>query len=220
MRQLILDIRPDAPPRFDNFLAGRNAEAVAALRALAGGTASEALIYIWGEAGSGKSHLLRACVAEVLACGQSARYVAPGMPLPDELPALLAVDAAEQLPAGAQVALFNSINRSREGEGRIVVAGDRPPARLPLRPDLATRLGWGLVFGLNGLDEAERTAALQARAAARGLCLADEVLAYMLTHCRRDLPGLLATVDALDEYSLSRKRPVTLPLLREMLRAD
>jgi len=217
MRQLILDIRPDAPPRFDNFLAGRNAEAVAALRALASGATGEALVYVWGEPGSGKSHLLQACVAAVQEQGKSARYVAPGVGLPEALPALLAVDAADVLSPEAQVALFSLINRAREGEGRIVVAGNRAPAQLPLRPDLTTRLGWGLVFALTGLDQAERTAALQARAAARGLQLPSEVMSYLLTHCRRDLPGLLATVDALDEYSLSRKRPVTLPLLREML---
>ena len=217
MRQLILDIRPDAPPRFDNFLAGRNAEAVAALRELASGAASEALIYVWGESGGGKSHLLQACVAAALEQGKSARYVAPGASLPEALPVLLAVDAVDVLSPEAQVALFNLINRAREGEGCIVAAGARAPAQLPLRPDLTTRLGWGLVFALTGLDQAERTAALQARAAARGLQLPSEVMSYLLTHCRRDLPGLLATVDALDEYSLSRKRPVTLPLLREML---
>lgn len=217
MRQLILDIRPDASPDFSNFLLGRNAEAVAALQSLAGGGPGEALIYLWGEAGSGKTHLLQACVATATARGISARYIGPGAELPEELPPLLAVDAAEALSPGAQLALFNLINRAREGEGRLVVAGDRAPAQLPLRPDLTTRLGWGLVFALNGLDQAERTAAVQARAAARGLHLPGEVVSYMLTHCRRDLPGLLATVDALDEYSLSRKRPVTLPLLREML---
>lgn len=217
MRQLILDIRPDAPPNFDNFLPGKNTEALAALARFAAGEGGEALIYVWGEAGCGKSHLLRACVASASASGKPARYIEPGAALPEELLGLVAVDAAEALSPESQVALFNLINRAREGEGRVVVAGNRAPAQLPLRPDLTTRLGWGLVFALNGLDQAERTAALQARAAARGMRLPEEVVNHMLTHCRRDLPGLLATVDALDEYSLSRKRQVTLPLLREML---
>lgn len=215
MRQLILDIRPDAPPCFDNFLPGRNAEAVTALRGLLAG--GEAMIYLWGEPGSGKSHLLQACVQAVQGQGRPAAYIASGAELPEDLPALLAVDAVDALSPEAQVRLFSLINRAREGEGCVVAAGERPPAQLALRADLTTRLGWGLVFGLARLDEAERAAALRARAAARGMGLPDEVANYMLNHCRRDLPGLLATVDALDAYSLSHKRPVTLPLLREML---
>lgn len=215
MRQLILDIRPDAPPCFDNFLPGRNAEAVTALRHWSVG--SEALIYLWGESGSGKSHLLQACVQAAREQGSPALYIGPGTELPEELPALLAVDAVDALSPEAQVSLFSLINRAREGEGRIVAAGELPPAQLPLRIDLTTRLGWGLVFALARLDETERAAALRARATARGMRLPDEVANYMLNHCRRDLPGLLATVDALDAYSLSHKRPVTLPLLREML---
>ena len=212
MRQLILDIRPDAPPQFDNFLPGQNAEAVDALIRFAGGQAAEPLIYLWGETGSGKSHLLRAC-ADAVPGG----VYRPGVPLPESLPPLLAVDDVDALGPEAQVGLFDLINQAREGVGRIVAAGSLPPARLALRRDLTTRLGWGLVFGLRPLTDQERAAALRSRAAARGMHLPDEVAAYLLNHCRRDLPGLLATLDALDLFSLSRKRAVTLPLLREFL---
>jgi DnaA family protein len=40
---------------------------------------------------------------------------------------------------------------------------------------------------------------------------------FLLTRAQRDLPTLLATVDALDRYSLETKRPVTVPLVRELL---
>ena len=51
----------------------------------------------------------------------------------------------------------------------------------------------------------------------RGLRLADEVVDFLLRHGRRDLASLLAVLDALDRASLERKRPVTVPLLKEML---
>jgi DnaA family protein len=57
-------------------------------------------------------------------------------------------------------------------------------------------------------------------AKARGFALHDEVTAYLLTRARRDMPALLAILDALDRYSLEAKRPVTVPLLRELLEAD
>lgn len=217
MQQLILDIRPDAPPSFANFMPGHNREAVAALLDFSTAEGGESLLYLWGEAGCGKSHLLQACVSAARQAGRNARYLAAQADLPDDLDGLLAVDEAERLDETGQIALFNLINRAREGEGRLVVAGSLPPARLPMRPDLVTRLGWGLVFALQRLDEAERAAAIRERAQARGMSLSDEVVGYMLSHCRRDLPSLLATVDALDAYSLSLKRPPTLPLLRTLL---
>ena len=50
-----------------------------------------------------------------------------------------------------------------------------------------------------------------------GITLTDDVAAYLLTHFRRDMPSLMALLDALDRFSLEQKRAVTLPLLRRML---
>lgn len=209
MRQLILDIRPDARPEFANYLPGPNAEALHRLREHAAGQEAEPLIYLWGEAGTGKSHLLAAWAAPDLPHAAA--------PLPEPPVARLAVDDVDRLDPDNQVRLFSLINAAREGQGRILACGSRPPMQLGLRPDLATRLAQGLVFRLSPLSDVDKAAALEARAEARGLALPVEVVRYLLTHCRRDLPHLLALVDALDEHSLSRKRPVSLPLLREML---
>lgn len=219
-RQLVLNIRPEAEPRFDNFMPGDNLELLLALDTLARGELRESVVYIWGAAGSGRSHLLRATVAEAERHGRVARYVASGEALPDDPTPLLAVDDVEGLDADAQIRLFSLVNQAREGGGAVLAAGPVPPARLGLREDLATRLSWGLVFGLRPLNEADRATALRERAAALGLGLPDEVVRYLLTHGRRDLPSLLATVDALDGYSLSLKRPVTVPLVREWFQSQ
>jgi len=76
------------------------------------------------------------------------------------------------------------------------------------------------VFRLHPLSDADKRAALTVRAESRGLRLPDEVLRYLLTHCRRDLPHLLTLVDLLDTHSLSLKRPVSLPLLKEILQRN
>ncbi|MEW5771406.1 MAG: DnaA regulatory inactivator Hda [Pseudomonadota bacterium] len=218
MRQLILDIRPDAPPSFANFLAGANAEVLEALRARTATEmpfAGEHVVYLWGEEGVGKTHLLRAWAA---AAGAAYHAAAP-LPEPTTEPPLLAVDEVERLPEEAQIRLFSLINAAREQGGRLLVAGLLPPAQLAIRADLATRLAQGLVFRLHALADRDKAQALTVRAEARGMQLPEEVIHYLLTHCRRDLPGLLATVDALDAYSLSRKRQPTVPLLKEMLQA-
>ncbi len=210
--QLILDIRPDAPPGFDNFLPGANAEALAAVIELAAGIARESVVYLWGDPGTGKSHLLRAWCAATRAIQHD--------PLPEPPLDLVAVDGVERLAGDEQIRLFSLINAAREGGGRVLVTGSLPPAQLAdsiLRPDLATRLAHGLVFRLHALSDADKRAALTVRAHARGLSLPEEVLGYLLTRCRRDLPYLLSLVDLLDTYSISRKRAASLPLLKELL---
>lgn len=212
MRQLILDIRPDSPPDFANYLPGPNGEALAALLAHVPGQGRDPLVYLWGEAGVGKSHLLQAWARATGAILLDARQSLPEPPV-----VMLAVDDVGDLDGENQIRLFSLINAVREQGGLLLAAGKLPPAQMGLRPDLATRLAQGLVFRLHPLSDADKAAALAVRAEGHGLRLPEEVIRYLLTHSRRDLPRLLATVDALDTFSLSRKRPVSVPLLKEML---
>lgn len=217
MRQLILDIRPEAPPSLDNYLPGGNREALQRLRQTCAGEGGEPIVYLWGPAGVGKTHLLCALVS---AWPGTAVYVPAGKHLPGKLDGLVAVDDAHCLGDTSQVALFNLLNAARDGQGMVVAAGGAAPAHLPLRPDVATRLGWGLVYALTPLSDTDKLAAVAERARARGMRWPDELGQYLIHHCRRDLPHLLAQVDALDRYSLSLGRPVTLALLRAMLAVD
>ena len=61
MRQLLLDLLPESPPTLDNFVPGGNAETLAALTGWLAGARAETSFCLWGEAGSGRSHLLQAC---------------------------------------------------------------------------------------------------------------------------------------------------------------
>jgi DnaA family protein len=88
---------------------------------------------------------------------------------------------------------------------------------LALRDDLRTRLGWGHVFALQPLSEAETRAALRREADRRGIVLSDEVMSHLLTHFERDMGSLTRLLDRLDHFSLARSRPITVPLLRAML---
>jgi DnaA-homolog protein len=221
MRQLVLELSAPPEPLFENFVPGRNAELVAALRALAQG-GGERFIYTWGGQGSGRSHLLRATVAEARRAGRDViLVVAPaGAETFDAAAAdqMLALDDTERLDAAAQRALFGLYNRIREGGGALIASGASAPTAIGVREDLATRLAWGLVYEVHALSDDEKAEAMSARAGALGFSLPADALAYVLRHGRRDLPSLLATVDLLDRYSLETRRAVTLPLAREVLR--
>ena len=86
-----------------------------------------------------------------------------------------------------------------------------------LRDDLRSRLGWGDIFALQALSDEAQREVLRSSAHARGLQLGDEVLDYMSTRFSRDLGNLMQWLDKLDRYALQTKRPITLPLLKQML---
>jgi len=197
MEQLPLEITAAADPTFENFVPGSNAEALERVRSLAAGRLREEVIYLWGEPGSGRTHLLRAAA--------------------HANPSLATADDVARLDAAGQQALFSAINAARDAHGAVLAAGDAPPAQLALRDDLKSRLAWGLVYQLRPLSDADKALHLRAEAARRGLELADEVVWYLLNRLPRDLPRLNATLDLLDRYSLSRQRHITLPLVREAL---
>jgi DnaA family protein len=221
MKQLALDLAQSPPPTLENFVGGRNAELIQNLKKLAAREAGERFIYIWGERGSGRSHLLQGVAAAARAAKASAAYIActrdtrfaEGVESPD----CVAVDDVDILGDDAQVALFHLYNALRERRGSLVASGDAPPVQLKLRRDLVTRLGWGLVYQVRALSDEEKAQALTRHAAARGFPIPDEVCDYLLARVRRDMPSLLATLDALDRHSLEAKRPITVALARELL---
>lgn len=223
-RQLTLDLGTPPPATFDTFFATGNIELVTRLRgllaALAAGPVADRTFYVWGEPGSGRSHLLQACTHDA-APGQ-ARFLGPRSPLAafafEPAVALYAVDDCHALGPARQIALFNLFNEVRAQPGSaLVAAGNAAPLALAVREDLRTRLGWGLVFHLSPLSDPDKITALQQAARARGIALAPDLPAYLLTHFRRDMPSLMGLLDALDRFSLEQKRAVTLPLLRSML---
>lgn len=223
MRQLVLDLMPEAAPSFDNFVAGSNAETLTGLAAWLAPGNDEPVLLLWGEAGAGKTHLLRACTTAGMTTCMTSCFDCRTDPdlagLSEEEHAFYAIDEVGALSEAGQIRLFNLFNHLRTQRGRLLVAACQPPAQLRLREDLRTRLGSGLVYRLHALSESEKIAALAAQAAARGLRLPPGALDYLLARAPRDMRSLAALLVALDRYSLENKRAITLPLLREVLRA-
>ncbi|MEQ1773492.1 MAG: DnaA regulatory inactivator Hda [Burkholderiales bacterium] len=213
MRQLALDITAPPAPTFDNFVVGCNAEVILHLRTAIAGQ-GERFVYVWGEPGSGRTHLLKAAAEEA----SNATYVAcAANSVFDDGASILVADDVERLGSDAQIGLFNRYNALREQGGGLIASGSVPPVQLKLRADLLTRLGWGLVVQVHALTDDEKAQALAQHAQARGFTLSDEVIAYLLTHAPRDMGALFTTLDALDRHSLETKRAVTVPLVRELL---
>jgi DnaA family protein len=214
VKQLILDLIPSPAPTLDNFVPGANREAVTAMREAISGESLASTIYLWGPAGSGKSHL----ALSFRALHNAADFFVDNAGL---LPARITqfvVDDVHALNDTRQIGVFNLINLIASSNTRhlLIVTGNAAPRDLAIRRDLASRLGQGLVFQLAPLSDDEKSAALRAHARTRGFLLREEVIAYLLRHSRRDMASLIGFLDALDKYSLETGREITLPLLREM----
>jgi len=217
LRQIPLAL--GAPPEhsFDNFLPGSNQPALAHLASLPVGGPP---VLLWGPTGSGKTHLLQALGQRWQAQGQRVAWYDSDSPLPWELPAqpsLLLLDDCQRFDADRQHAAFALFVSSAGLAYSVVATADAPAVDLDLREDLRTRLGWGPSFALEPLREPEMRAALRREADRRGLLLGDEMLDYLLSRFERNLKGLMALLDRLDEFALAHKRGLTLPLLRQML---
>lgn len=228
MRQIPLAIGPAPLQTFAGFVAGANGAALAHLRALVYALPHSAHqpptpLYLWGPRGSGKTHLLRALAHAAQERGLrvgwfDAQSVTPWFS--DEHSALLLFDGCEGFDDARQQAAFSLFIEAGVQGVQVAAAGALPPVDLPLRDDLRSRLGWGHVFALEPLSESDTRAALRREADRRGVFLSDEVMDYLLTRFSRDLQHLMALLDRLDEFSLSRQRAVTVPLLRRMFEEE
>ncbi len=176
--------------------------------------------YLWGAGGSGKTHLLKAVAEALREQGAAAGWLDPAITEPPEFNdawAVVLMDDVHGYSAVQQHAAFNWFVNAQTLQRGVLAAGALPPADLPLREDLRTRLGWGHVFQLQVLSEPERRAVLRQAADARGVFLGDEVMDFMLTRFSRDLGSLMQLLEQLDGYALQTKRAITIPLIRSML---
>ena len=226
-RQLTLGVALSEAHEFSNFVAGNNRTALAALRQLASGEGGP-LVYLWGAAGSGKTHLLQAACAEAAAGGRPTAYVPLLSHAKLQARMLSGLDSArliciDDVQAVAALGdweegLFHLYNQAESGGVPMAVAAQRPPLALPLRlNDLKSRLAAGTVFEIHELNDAGRSQVLTARARARGFDFPEDAVRYLLTRGPRDMHSLISVLDRLDALSLSEQRKLTVPLVREVL---
>jgi DnaA-homolog protein len=217
MKQLPLAIVPPTAPGFDNFVPGDNAAVLYHLQHLA---LPSVPLYLWGPAGSGKTHLLAALAARCQDQGARVGWFDAADALPWTLQpdwVLVVVDRCDQLDETHQQAAFALFVEAGAQGVQWAAAGRLPPVDLALRDDLRSRLGWGPVFALAPLDEAHTRAALRREADRRGIWLSDDVMGFLLTRFERDMKNLMNLLDRLDGFALAERRAVTVPLLKKML---
>lgn len=212
---------------FEQFWPGDNRQLVDCLRRIGSGE-DEPFVYVWGESGLGKSHLLQATSQAAHAAGRRVSYLPMalvaehGPDLFDGLDEqdLVAIDDIDRVlgDTAFEEPLFRLYNALRDRGRTLLASASSPPSDLPTRlPDLASRLSWGLVFRLKPLGDEDTLIALGLYAGELGLDLPAPVGRFLLAHHRRDMASLRRTVDALDRETLAAKRKLSVPFVKQFL---
>lgn len=224
--QLLLNLQPRTDARLTDFAGAAYAPVVRAARELL--TQPGSLLFLHGEPGQGRSHLLSALCSEAEAQGLGA-VLLPLQELVDSEPdllaglesqALIALDDLEAVAGRAdwEESLFHLFNRARLQGVRMVFSARDTAARLGLQlPDLVSRLAQAPAWLLDVPDDESRQALLEAAALRRGLVLEPEVTRYLVQRAPREPGRLLALLERLDRHSLAAGRRLTIPFVRQWL---
>jgi len=230
--QLPLDIQLKQEANFESFLSGDNSQVVDVFLKLADSIAAQAPLetnfYLWGAEGLGKTHLLQALCNQVGSKSVDCIY----LPLPELLQygpevlqglenmKLVCLDDVDCLIGNKQwqIGIFHLFNKLRDRGHCLVVSSNESSLQIPLElADLKSRFSWGLTFKLESLSEQDARDLLIDNAHKRGLEMTDEVADYIVSRARRSASELLSTLDQLDLASLSAKRKLTRPFVKEIL---
>lgn len=211
--QLTLNLQIRPAPSLDNFAVGDNAELVSVLRTMAETGSGPQFLYLWGETGVGCTHLLHAM--DPLAGVER-------VPAFSESRLIYTVDDVEELGEDSQQKLFELMNDVRShsdggpfGQYRLITAGDLPPLQMKGRPDVISRLSWGLVFQVHPLTDEQKDAALRKLAEESRIDLPDDARQWMLEHLPRDMGTLSEALFEVERFALGASKKITRTVLRQ-----
>jgi DnaA-homolog protein len=229
--QLALPWRLEAHAAFDTLVDGGNSAAFTHVRTLARAADLGDVLWLWGVRGCGKSHVLQAACRDADRAGKRAMYLPldGGVDADPELLAnldtldFLALDALDRvagLPAW-EAKLFAVLNGFQSRERCLLMAAAKAPSALGFAlPDLASRAAGAVVYRLRALGEQDQALALIRHARHRGLTLEPAAARFLQSRVPRDMPALCGWLGKLDAASLAAQRKITIPFIREALRAE
>jgi chromosomal replication initiator protein len=237
--RLAVKLHPDYV--FENFVVGpSNRLAHASCMAVAhspGDTYNP--LFIYGNSGLGKTHLLQAvcfeaqkevkhAVIQFLSCEEFVnRFIRaieegnlPGFQSQFRTVDMLVIDDVQFLSERehTQEEFFHTFNALYNNGKQIILSADGPPVKIPsLEERLISRFNWGLVTRIDPPSYETRVAIVQKKARLRGLDIPDEIaecVAQKVQANIRELEGALTSIYAL---ATTTGQPITLSIAKAAL---
>ncbi|MDO9399286.1 MAG: chromosomal replication initiator protein DnaA [bacterium] len=211
---------------FNNFVVGKNNElAHAACQAVSAnpGHAYNPL-FIYGDVGLGKTHLLQGIGHELAKKTNKILYVSSEKFTNDYINAvrsgqakefkdlyrnvdLLLIDDIQFMGGkdGTQQEFFHTFNDLHQTNKQIVISSDRPPKAIPaLEKRLSSRFEWGMTVDISAPDLETRIAILEAKCKEKNYKMEEKILTYIANHVQnnvRELEGALTRLIAFYEFN-------------------
>jgi DnaA family protein len=180
-------------------------------------------IYVYGETGKGKTHLLQGAISRALAKKKNGMYIDCNEPMPghviDYIDQLdwIGIDNINQIDSQQQHLFFDLYNRAKLSEVSILVSGPTAPNNLSIMKDLKTRLGLATVFELEELNDDLTKEVLKNQMSERNLTIEIKVYEYLFKHYSRNVNILISAINLLDRASLQSKQGITIPFVKKTL---
>ena len=180
-------------------------------------------IYVYGETGKGKTHLLQGAISRALAKKKNGMYIDCNEPMPEHVIDYIdqldwiGIDNINQIDSQQQHLFFDLYNRAKLSEISIIVSGPTAPSSLSIMKDLKTRLGLATVFELEELNDDLTKEVLKNQMNERNLTIETKVYEYLFKHYSRNLNILISAINLLDRASLQSKQGITIPFVKKTL---
>ena len=222
MNQLGLPFSINASFLLDDFSGEKNQELVANILNLIKGKAT-ANIFVYGDKGFGKSHLLQGVIIEGLKQDQKSVYLDLNDDISPDIFELIsdfqiiALDNVDQCNQDNEKYIFDLINKLHSTNQMIIFSSRVKPEGLSVFNDLKTRLSLASIYSLNRLDDHEIQHVIRRKLINKSLKVDQRVIDYLIKNQTRDLKKIVEIIDKLDTFSLEKKRGITVPLVRQML---
>jgi DnaA family protein len=222
VNQLGLPFSINASFILDDFSGEKNQELVANILTLIKGKAT-ANIFVYGDKGFGKSHLLQGVIIEGLKLDQKSVYIDLNDDVSPDIFELIsdfqiiALDNIDQCNQDNEKYIFDLINKLHSTNQMIVFSSRVKPEGLSVFNDLKTRLSLANTYSLNRLDDDEIQHVIKRKLNNKSLKVDQRVIDYLIKNQTRDLKKIVEIIDKLDTFSLEKKRGITVPLVRQML---
>jgi len=224
LNQIPLTFKTQLNKTFDAFMVGDNQRLLDSLHSFI--KSSENIFYIWGESGSGKTHILQAYIHSLQEQKHSAVIINPieinnreNVSL-IEMFDVICIDQVEEIMANKKLeeALFFWINEVRQAHKKIIISSQvSNQCQQWQLPDLKSRLLSGRTHEIIALNRHQALDVFAQQAGQRGIVIDVKTLKYLQNNCSMDMKFLSQLLNLLDEVTLIQKKQVTIPLLKKIL---
>lgn len=224
--QLALGVQLQEASLLSHYVPGRNVCALAHLISIAEQSALERQAYIWGSSGVGKTHLLQGVAQEFSDQHLPVMYYSFKNPCPPALLeglencAAVCFDDIDCIAGDRELeeAFFHCFNRLRTHDTVLVMSAKLPVNKIEwVLPDVQSRLNWGVTHALSTISDQDKEAIIQLRAKARGLSINNDIARFIVRRVSRDMHALDQALNQIDQASLTQKRRVTIPFVKQVL---